>query len=51
MNKPNDITPFQELPYEEQMAWAEYMYDPVRWEQLEELERVERVNYCRGWNQ
>jgi len=46
MNKPNNITPFNELPFEQQMAWAEYMSDPVRWEHLEELERIERINYC-----
>lgn len=41
------ITRFEDLPYEEQLAWAEWCYDPVRYEHLSELERVERIKYSK----
>lgn len=42
-----NITRFEDLSHEEQLAWAEWYNDPVRYEHLNELERIERINYSK----
>ena len=41
------ITRFEDLTPQEKMEWAEWYNDPVRYEQLNELERVERIKYSK----
>lgn len=50
-----NITKFNELPPEEQAAWADWMVmnhtlEQIQQDQLDEIERIEKLEYTKGKN-